>query len=277
MLLYPFLASLDPTVAPANSKVHLASWNGTEEPLDVYRRGLQHFEHWQSFQTNKNFGKAYVVSLIRIPGTAAQWLFAGVYSQQGCRQVRRKEGGLWWKYRLDRMAAYDDVLGRLVVEHRRGRRRASYRVGSAIAPELSVYELRARPLGLPEFPGFKRVLLDFPTLKQVVEQAEPSWKTALSAVSGVYLITDTVDGKLYVGSAGGAAGIWGRWCQYMDGHAGNRELRKLVGESGLEHATKFRFAVLETADTSASPGELLERESHWKYLLQSRLFGLNAN
>jgi hypothetical protein len=101
--------------------------------------------------------------------------------------------------------------------------------------------------------------------------------TALSAVTGVYRVSDTVDGKLYVGSAGGVNGFWGRWCQYMDGHAGNRELRALVGDRGMQHPQGFRFSVLETADTTASHEELLARESHWKQVLLTRDFGLNAN
>ena len=283
MLLYPFLSVLSPEVTPANSKVHLASWNGSEEPLDVYRRGLPQFEEWQSYQSQKNFERDYVVALIQLPGTASQWLFAGAYQSHGCHEANQGKG-MWWKYKLQRLTAYDGVLGRLVVDYRR-RGRAAYRLGNSKDPgtkltfdsQLAIHELRARPLGLPPFPGFKQALLDFPTLKQVIDQVEPSWKTALSAVSGVYLITDTSEGKLYVGSAGGAGGIWGRWCQYIDGHGGNRELRKLIGERGPEHAHNFRFSILETADTSASPGELLQRESHWKVVLQSRSFGNNAN
>jgi hypothetical protein len=59
--------------------------------------------------------------------------------------------------------------------------------------------------------------------------------------------------------------------------ASNRELRKLIGERGLEHAHNFKFSILETADTSASDSDLLVRESHWKAVLQSRPFGNNAN
>ena len=284
MLLYPLLALLGPVVTPANSKVHLAGWNGAEDPLDIYRRDPARFEEWQAHQTLKNFEREYVVALIQLPGSGTQWLFAGAYQSRGCVEVPYGNG-MAWKYELHRLAAYDEVRGRLVVEHDRRGRRASYRLGNSEDPvtkasfdtELTVRELRARPLGLPQFPGFKQVLLDFATLQQIVAQAEPSWKTALSAVSGIYLITDTGEGKLYVGSAGGVEGIWGRWCQYLDGHGGNRELRLLAGDRGVEHAHSFRFSILETADTSASPLDLLKREAHWKVVLQSRLFGHNAN
>jgi hypothetical protein len=34
---------------------------------------------------------------------------------------------------------------------------------------------------------------------------------ALSSVAGVYLISDTLDGRLYVGSASGQGSFWQRW------------------------------------------------------------------
>ncbi|WP_369123980.1 GIY-YIG nuclease family protein [Bifidobacterium adolescentis] len=45
----------------------------------------------------------------------------------------------------------------------------------------------------------------------------------------MYVITNTDNGKLYVGSATGRNGIYQRWKNYIDnGHGGNTELRKLV-------------------------------------------------
>jgi hypothetical protein len=39
------------------------------------------------------------------------------------------------------------------------------------------------------------------------EEANPSWRDKLSAVGGIYLLTDRAHGRLYVGQAGGEAGI----------------------------------------------------------------------
>lgn len=54
-------------------------------------------------------------------------------------------------------------------------------------------------------------------------------------------------------------------------------LKNLVGAKNAKHAEKFMFAILETADTSASEADILTREAHWKRVLNSREFGLNAN
>lgn len=105
-----------------------------------------------------------------------------------------------------------------------------------------------------------------------------SWKTALGAVAGVYVITDRKTGKLYVGSATAGEGVWSRWCAYSaTGHGGNRELRKLLQEKGPAYAEHFQFGILEIADSHASQEDVLRRESYWKALLQTRVHGYNAN
>jgi len=128
---------------------------------------------------------------------------------------------------------------------------------------------------LEEFPGFKKVDLEWPDLEIVVRQNTTSWRTALSNVAGVYLISDPTDGKLYVGSATGEGGIWARWCQYVDGHGKNIELLQLIGNHGKERARSFRFSILEIADVHASREEIIERESHWKRVLLSRILFFN--
>lgn len=119
--------------------------------------------------------------------------------------------------------------------------------------------------------------ISFEDLGFLVRSATTSWRTALSSVAGVYLISDTLTGKLYVGSATGEGGIWGRWAQYVDGHGNNLELKRLVGTEGIARAGHFRFSVLEIADTHTGEPEVLARESHWKKVLLSRVHGLNAN
>ena len=98
------------------------------------------------------------------------------------------------------------------------------------------------------------------------------------SVSGVYVIADATTGKLYVGSAVGDGGIWGRWAAYCKtGHGGNKELRALLEQKGADHSDHFHISVLEVCDPNATKEEVLERESHWKQVLLTRVFGLNAN
>ena len=150
-------------------------------------------------------------------------------------------------------------------------------LADGVAERVTVHEIKAEPLYLLEFPGFKKVDLAFADLAVLVRQRTTSWRVALSNVAGIYLVSDPEGGKLYVGSATGDGGLWNRWCQYVDGHGNNVELFKLIMELGTERASSFRFSILEIADVHASRDEILERESHWKRVLLSRSHGYNAN
>ena len=114
--------------------------------------------------------------------------------------------------------------------------------------------------------------------QSVVRESNPSWKTALMNVAGIYLVTDTSTGKMYVGSAYGGDGIWQRWTAYaINGHGGNKELRTLLHEKQVDHAVHFQFSLLEICDLHSSDDYVISREVHWKNVLKTREFGLNQN
>ncbi len=270
MKLFDILGLQDPRVTLKDSKVHLATHNGTENPLRVYFEG--NFDDWQSWQNQRNFSKDFVVSLIKLP-EQNRWLYVGTYAVRGDEWVAAREE--YW-YALEPLQSCADWEGRLVVDFARTGR-ASYIHAAPAGARMSVHELRPERVHLEEFPGFKQVDLEWPDLEIIVRQNTTSWRTALSNVAGVYLITDPVDGKLYVGSATGEGGIWTRWCQYVDGSGKNIELVTLIGTHGKERACAFRFSILEIADVHASREEIVQRESHWKRVLLTRTHGYNAN
>ena len=104
-----------------------------------------------------------------------------------------------------------------------------------------------------------------------------TWHGALANIKGVYLVTDTVTGKLYVGKASGEAGIWQRWCDYAkNGHGGNKELIAVLNENGSDYMRNFQYSILEIADSHASEEDILDRESHWMNVLKSREYGMNS-
>ena len=84
-----------------------------------------------------------------------------------------------------------------------------------IIDNLEVIEVWSpdKTLNNKTFPGYKNVSVSYHELKKKLESSE--WRTALSCRKGVYLITDRMTGKLYVGSAYGANGILGRWETYI--------------------------------------------------------------
>lgn len=259
------------SVPPLKCKLHLAAHNGTRNPLDVFLSG--EFKQWQELQSRRNFERGHVLSLIQLPASDL-WLFAGCFRVLGCADGGE---GVPFRYQTEAIALSDDLTGRLVIRFARPGRQ-SYLCLERWADDLRVHELKAERVVVGGFPGFKRVRLSQAELNLVVTHGVDTWRSALSSVGGIYLITDLATGKLYVGSACGEGGIWARWTAYQQtGHGGNKELRELLAIQGREYAANFQFAVLETADTHADQEAILARESHWKQVLVSRVHGLNAN
>lgn len=122
------------------------------------------------------------------------------------------------------------------------------------------------------FPGFDRLVLDRAQLEAVMrDHRYAAWRTALSSVVGVYLITDTRDGRQYVGKADGAESIRQRWSAYAaNGHGGNVELRTL-------NPATFRYSILRVFDPATPTRVVDETESHFKTALDTRRHGLNRN
>ena len=122
------------------------------------------------------------------------------------------------------------------------------------------------------FPGFDALALDYAQLLAVMrEHRYASWRTALASVVGIYLITDTRDGRQYVGKADGSENIRQRWGAYAaNGHGGNVELR------GLNPST-FRLSLLRVFDPATPTREIDAAETHFKRALDSRKHGLNRN
>lgn len=271
MKLFDILNILNPDITPGNAKLHLAGWNGEEDPLEVYLQGQ--FEEWQCWQTRKNFPRKYVVSLINL-NNVNTWLFAGVYVSSGNPEYHDELDPPLYKYILTENMSCHELNGRLVVSFVRPGRQ-SYLNSENWAKSLVVDHITKERRTIGEFPGFKAVHLSFNELKMIVNLALPSWKSALSSVAGVYLIADSNTGKLYVGSATGEGGIWQRWVDYVaNGHGGNVELKKLVSLQGQD---SLSYAILEIADTHASQDEIIQRENHWKNVLMTRQYGLNLN
>jgi hypothetical protein len=272
MRVLDFIWLMDPDVTPDRAKIHLATWNGKEDPLDEYRAGR--FDEWQRRQTKRNFERPYVISLISLPGLN-RWLYAGVHSSDGYEQ--REDSKYKYYYRLQELHSCAEFNGRLVVIFARQGRNA-YRKADELADQLIIGEILPVRHGIPEFPGFRAVDLAKAELDLIVAQGLVSWRTALSNAAGVYLVSDTVSGKLYVGKADGEGGIWQRWCAYAEtGHGGNIELRQLMESEGPERARAFRFSILEIADIHTNTEVVSQRESHWKNVLLTRTHGLNAN
>ena len=130
------------------------------------------------------------------------------------------------------------------------------------------------------FVSYDKVILPYEKLKTIVYNSKhyKEWETKLSAVAGIYLITDTKTGKQYVGSASGEnGGVWGRWSEYArTKHGGNKKLIELIN-TDTDYCNNFLFSILEVFPIKRDKHEILEYEQLYKKKLGSIVFGLNDN
>lgn len=271
VLLFDLLSVNASSINEEDCKIHLAVWNGNEDPVDVFLAG--EFEGWQSWQSRKNFERKYIISLLQLPGVD-KWLFAGGFKSEGCSYI---EKGNCHRYKTHEIDELKEFSGRLVVLFTRSGRQ-SYLNAENWSNDITVYEIKPKRMVVEEFPGYNKIKLSKRKLEIIISQSIESWRVALLNVSGVYLIADTNTGKLYVGSATGDGGIWQRWVEYAEnGHGGNKELKEVLKKKGERYSDKFQYSILEITDTHASTNDVLERESHWKDVMCSRQHGYNAN
>lgn len=266
------LISLDyPALELNSTKIHLAVWNGEHNPLDVYLKG--NFKDWQQWQTKRNFERKYIISLIQLGGES-RWLYAGCYKTAGCEYSNKHKCYIYKTQEIEELNKYS---GRLIINFQRTGRQ-SYLLAENWSSLVNVTEMLPRKVEIEAFQGYNQSIITKSKLDIIIKNNIESWRSALECVSGVYLITDTITGKLYVGSATGVGGIWQRWCQYsFTGHGGNRDLRALLKEKGKDYSSNFQYTVLEIADTHTSHTKILEREAYWKKVLCSKEHGYNAN
>ncbi len=247
--------------------------NKIDDPIDVWLDGR--FDDWQCWQRQRNFDRDLVLSLVQIPNTY-RWMFAGLFRSVGSRPDVDANGTPHVDYTLERIDSTLALEGRLFVTGKYVSR-TSYLRGETLSGDMVVHELLAEKLGDGEFPGFGQVDIDKDTLDRVVASGNNSWRAALSSVKGIYLLTDSKTGLLYVGKADGDAGIWGRWCQYSStGHGWNKALVQEFGIKATDRQRDLRFSILEVMDRRSQESQIDKRESHWKRILMSRN-GYNRN
>lgn len=212
----------------------------------------------------------YWLTFVGEEGTSAR--LVACYENKGYHYQNDQSGK---RFDLVESEVLADLAGRLVIDWGTGAR--SWRQRGALAPlkpVLSVLERQVKP-----FPGFERLVLSFAEVEDVVNQPRrhAAWHVALSSVSAIYLIANTLTGKLYVGSAQGAGGLLGRWTDYVTTfHGGNK---KLVAEIEADPSSfkNFQFSVLQILSKTAPPEDVIALENLYKAKMLSIPFGLNAN
>lgn len=234
---------------------------------NLYRNEREKFLEYQNTQVKPVFRDCdYIVSFIGESGMTAR--FIGVFNIQS-----EVLSGNAYKYSMTEVDGYEDLKERVII---RWSNAISWH--QWIANEMEVLEI-APGLNYKKFTDYFDLILDFKELQEIVEYQYSEWKQVLSAIKGVYLITDCRTGKLYVGSAYGDEGIWGRWSEYVatGGNGGNKALKELT-DSDIGYATKyFQFSILMLLPKTVTKDEAISKEQLFKRKLGSSSFGLNNN
>ena len=264
-------ADIWPLENPDNYKVHFARWNGDSQPLEVFVRNRSEWQHWQEYRPGRNdFNRPRIFTLIQFYHETDSWLFGGIFDvlarPETHYEVGLSEDGSGFIGRLKIRSTYRGRTTRTNLENHYS--------------DFEVQEILREPYSGRHFPGYEDIDLSFEELETLVKNDRPDWKAALESTKGIYLISDTLTGKRYVGSAYGDQGIWSRWCAYAaSGHGGNVELRSLVCDPSLDYCrANFRFALLEHRAARTPDDLVISRESFWKRILLTRgAQGLNRN
>ena len=260
-------------------KIHLAAYNGYEQPLDVFARDREEWKGWNEWRGGKDdFNREYIIGLIPDYHKIDKYVFGGVF-----KVIKRYDD--WQEtevgYKVELTNQFKSLIGRLVVGFSRyqGLRGRAFLLENFM-DSMSIAEILENPYEGEEFPGYDNVRIDFSSLELLVQNKKTDWRVALENVKGIYLIVDKFNGKKYVGSAYGDSGIWSRWCTYINtGHGYNDELVMLIEKNGIDYARKyFQFAILELRSMKTDDDTIINRESFWKEVLLTRgIFGYNKN
>lgn len=260
-------------------KIHLAAYNGYEQPLDVFARDREEWKGWNEWRGGKDdFNREYIIGLIPDYHKIDKYVFGGVF-----KVIKRYDDWQETKvgYKVELTNQFKSLIGRLVVGFSRyqGLRGRAFLLENFM-DSMSIAEILENPYEGEEFPGYDNVRIDFSSLELLVQNQKTDWRVALENVKGIYLIVDKFNGKKYVGSAYGDSGIWSRWCTYINtGHGYNDELVMLIEKKGIDYARKyFQFAILELRSMKTDDDTIINRESFWKEVLLTRgNFGYNKN
>jgi hypothetical protein len=170
----------------------------------------------------------------------------------------------------------EPFIGRLKVTLKRpGRPKAFYFEDHY--PALVVSEILSTRYAGEVFHGYETINLRFAELESILSVQQMGWKAALEYSKGVYLITDSKNGKKYIGAAYGVAGLWSRWaCYVRTGHGYTDDLTRIIHKHSLEYARKnFRFSLLEYFPMRTEDYVVIGRETYWKDVLMTRQYGYN--
>jgi len=256
----------------SNVKIRLnIMFDGNWNPIEVFKDGnIQSIldGHYWNYKTKKSYAEGQItIGLIRIKPNEDLWLLAHIGKVTKDLNVFDGVG-----YEFEALNEYSKYFGRLIVRYKNSTQ-ALIRWAETIIDDFEIYQILPDIFDNDIFPGYENVNLSWKDLSRVI--TKEAWKTALQNQKAVYLITDTSNGKQYVGSASGEHMLLNRWQTYIKNkHGGNVQLKTLPDEY-IEN--NFKYSILDIFKASTNDNVIIARENWWKETLMTRKFGYNSN
>ncbi|MGN0595364.1 MAG: GIY-YIG nuclease family protein [Hominimerdicola sp.] len=256
-------------------KIKLNKSNGIDDPMELYQRNPEIVNtQWFFWRKSNRYFKVGEIAVCFVKLANDTWLLTTI--KKVTKDLDIKNGINYEGYELDE---YKKYYGRVIVKfHKTYATQGVYY--KKVCNEMEVTQILPDTFDGYDFPGYDKVCLSFKQLAIIVHQHKKDWISALENQKAVYLITDKNTGKLYVGSATSNNGmLLQRWKNYVEnGHGGNAILRNLIDEKGFDYIKEnFQYSILENYNAKIDDHVILQRESWWKNILQTRKFGYNAN
>lgn len=245
------------------------------EPKDVYQNRPDEINNnWLFWRKNRRYFSVGQIAVCLVDLKDNRWLLTTI--KEVTKELSVKNGINYIGKEIDKFKPY---FGRVIIKFHKTSRVQVFKFGK-VQDKLEVIQILPTVYDGDDFTGYENVCLSFIQLEAILKRGKRDWLAALKNQKAVYLITDKNNGKLYVGSATGKNGmLLQRWGNYIaTGHGSNKELIELVKEKGIEYIRKyFQYSILENYNMRTDDDYVLQRESWWKEILQSRKFGYNAN
>jgi hypothetical protein len=182
------------TMTPKNYKLHLACWNGTDQPLNVFVRDRTEWDGWNAWRGMRDdFNRPFIFSLIDFYPETDRWLFGGAY-----RVIAREEVNHAPSYKIELLEEGRQYIGRLKIALKRPARAKALNFENHYN-DLVVAEVLTSPYTGEAFPGYDQIDIAFRELESIFTIQRQDWRAALENAKGIYLITDTSNGRRYVG------------------------------------------------------------------------------
>ena len=255
-----------------NTKIRLnLMFDGNWNPIELFQKNkmetLLTGMYW-NYNKQKSYKEGQTtLGFIRINNKEDFWL---LYHVGLVTKDLNIFNGLGYEYKT--LKEYEKYFGRLIIEYK-NKSQNMVRMASSMLDECIVSQILPDIFDNDRFPGYDKVYVSYEELELFIKKS--TWRTALQNQKGVYLISDTSNGKKYVGSAYGDDMLLNRWENYIKtGHGGNVGLLELPVSHIKDY---FRFSILDIYKSTTPDAVILERESYWKQVLNTREFGYNKN